>query len=247
MGFERIRVLRHLFGAMAGQALSGQEGTPTVRGAVEMRSLLAELREHEMSDWLLRDLPMAVIDTETTGFDPGMDELLSIAATIANPDRECGVFHTFVRLPAGRSIPDAVSDLTGITEDDVREAVPAADALQAFLQFVGDRVLVAHHAGHDVRFLNAALRRTWGIELNQHILDTGKIAMLLHAMRKYPTLDMLLSLYDIPCDRRHTAAGDAHMTSIVLSRQLDLLLQNGVATLGQLWAKLIVLEHAMQG
>ncbi len=246
MGFERIRMLRHLFGGMAGHALPGQEGNPTARAEVELRSLLADLQEHEMSDWPLGELPMAVIDTETTGFDPAADVLLSIAATTGKPEEACDAFHTFVRLPAGRVIPEVVRDLTGITEGDLQDAPQAADALQAFLQFVGDRVLVAHHAGHDIRFLNAALRRAWGVELNHHVLDTGKIAMLLHSMKKYPTLDMLLALYDVPCRERHTASGDALMTGVVLQRQLELLTVGRILTLGQLWEKLIVLEHAMQ-
>jgi DNA polymerase-3 subunit epsilon len=241
--FERIRVLRHLFGGATDRSLAGT-GEPSIQEQVELRSLLAALREHEMSDTALNDLEMAVIDTETTGFDPLVDVLLSLAAVLVDPGARVGEpFHCYVRLPADRQVPPHITELTGITEEDVRQGEPLAAALQKFLQFVGERVLVAHHAGHDVRFLNAALRKSWGVELDHHVLDTGKIAMWLHQMAKYPSLDVLLALYEIPLEGRHTAHGDAKMTAEVVNRQFALLDRQGVRTLGKLWEAMLVLEH----
>lgn len=244
MQFERIRVLRHLFGGATDRALSGAR-EPSMQEQVELRSLLAALREHEMSDTPLDDLQMAVIDTETTGFDPLADVLLSLAAVLVNPgvqiDREA--FQCYVKLPAGREVPAHITELTGITQEDADRGEPVATAMQKFLQFVGERILVAHHAGHDVRFLNAALRKSWGVELDHHVLDTGKIAMWLHQMNKYPSLDMLLALYEVPLDQRHTAYGDAKMTAQVIGRQFSLLDRQGIRTVGKLWEAMLVLEH----
>lgn len=249
MGFERIRVLRHLLGGLAGNPYATMDSpTPSLQSQAELRAMLHALHEHEMADQALDDLSLAVIDTETTGFIPTEDCLLSIGAVCLDPGatQSAPDFHTYVKLPKGRSIPEVVTRLTGITEQTVADAPDLGYALQLFLQFVGDRILVAHHAAHDIRFLNVNLRKSWGVELHHQVLDTGKIAMMLHSFKKYPALDVLLALYEIESVHRHTAIGDALMTSVVISRQLALLQQEGVQTLGALWERLLVLEHGQR-
>ncbi len=249
MGFERIRVLRHLFGGL-GDQYSGIEDSRSLQAEVELRAMLSALHEHEMSDQRLADLSYAVIDTETTGFSPQDDVLLSVAAVLLGqvPEDSPGFpeFYSFVRIPKDREVPELVSDLTGIYKEHVLQAPKVDEVLQMFLQYIGDRILIGHHVGHDIRFLNAALRKNWGIELHSQVLDTGKIAMCLHQMKKYPSLDMLLSLYEISVNERHTALGDAKMTAAVIERQLALLQEHGIYTLGKLWEMLLVLEHSQQ-
>ena len=246
MGFERIRVLRHLFGGSTDTSYAAMEGKASNwQSEAELRSILHALQEHEMADYPLDALSMAVIDTETTGFYPNQDHLLSIGAVQLDvPNgQEHPTFHTYVKLPKDYLIPDVVTDLTGITEETVKDAPDLGSALQSFLQFVGDRILVAHHAAHDIRFLNVGLRKSWGVELDHHILDTGKIAMILHDFKKYPSLDVLLSLYGVVTSDRHTALGDAMMTAKIMTTQVALLQEKGLTKLGHLWEWLVVLEH----
>lgn len=249
MGFERIRVLRHLLGGLAGNPYGTMDSpAPSLQSQAELRAMIHALHEHEMADQLLDDLSFAVIDTETTGFVPTEDCLLSIGAVCLDPlaDGSAPGFHTYVKLPKNRTIPDVVVQLTGITSETVADAPNLDYALQIFLQFVGDRILVAHHAAHDIRFINVNLRKSWGVELHHQVLDTGKIAMTLHRLKKYPALDVLLALYEIETVHRHTALGDALMTAMVIKRQLAILKDEGVKTLGQLWERLLVLEHELR-
>ncbi len=249
MGFERIRVLRHLLGGLAGNPYGTMDSpTPSLQSQAELRAMINALQEHEMADQVLDELSLAVFDTETTGFVPTEDCLLSIGAVCLDPGVRETIpdFHTYVKLPKDRIIPDVVVQLTGITEQTVADAPDLGYALQIFLQFIGDRILVAHHAAHDIRFINANLRKSWGVELHHQVLDTGKIAMALHRFKKYPTLDILLALYEIDTVHRHTALGDALMTALVIRRQLAILKEEGVQTLGQLWERLLVLEHELR-
>ncbi len=243
VGFERIRVLKHLFGNSNTELDRGLENAESLQAQVEMRATLRAIHEHEMSDLQLTQAPYAVIDTETTGFEVQQDRLLSLAAVLFDQTASVREFHTFVKLRQGDEIPQVVRDLTGITEEVLRDAPPLELALQAFLQFIGDRVIVAHHAGHDVKFINAALRRHFAIELQQHIIDTGKVSLCVHDLKKYPSLDALLELYEIPVTERHTALGDARMTACVWARQIHLLQALGVSTFGPLWERLYVLER----
>lgn len=245
MAFERIRVLRHLLGGGAPRELTSLDHERSLQGQVELRSMLTAAREHDMADTDLSVLPYAVIDTETTGFAPQEDRLLSVAAVLCDPAdaaADAG-FHSFVGSPGDVVIPQIVTELTGITVSDLVGAPPVGDVLQWFLQYVGDRTIVAHHAAHDMRFLSLALRRTWGVEWQPQVLDTGKWAMCLHVFRKYPTLDMLLALYEVPVQMRHSALGDARMTERLLRAIIRDSHERGVRTLGDLWERLLLLEH----
>ena len=244
MDFERIRVWRHLLGGALERELGPLSANQSLQSQAEMRAFLSDLRNHVQYEEKLGQMQYAVIDTETTGFSPSDDQLLSVAAVkLDGQAQDPQAFQSFVALPGGMAVPQAVQDLTGITQDVLREAPKIADVLTRFLQYIEDRVLIAHHAGFDIRFLNNALRRNFAIELTSPVLDTGKIAMLLHSFNKYPTLDMLLSLYEIPAKDRHTAEGDALMTAGVFVRELALLNAHGVETLGQLWERLMWLER----
>lgn len=244
MGFERIRMLRHLFGGAPGNQLGALDEARSLQAEVELRALLQSMREGGLFDQALMELPYAVIDTETTGFSPQDDVLLSVGAVVIDPDLEPDEgFHSLVAAPGLAAIPPAVERLTGISQKDVSEAPALVQVLPELLRYLGDRVLVAHHAAHDVRFLNAALRRAFGVELDRQVLDTGKIAMLLHDFKKYPSLDMLVSLYDVIPSGRHTALGDAKMTAVILRKQLTLLGETDTKSLGQLWEKLLFLER----
>lgn len=244
MGFERIRVLRHLFGGSGKPEMTGFDDAQSLQAQVELRAMLRSAQEHALAEVLLTELSYAVVDTETTGFSPQTDALLSIGAVACDLGTQCSdAFHTYIALRSDMQIPPVVAKLTGITAATLRSAPPLDRALQLFLQYVGDRIIVAHHAGHDMRFLTTGLRRAWGIEWQAQVLDTGKIAMCVHELSKYPSLDALLAFYEIPVVDRHSAAGDALMTTAVARRLFVDCERAGLATLGALWERLLWLEH----
>ena len=65
---------------------------------------------------LLED-EVVVVDTETTGLDPSRDQLIEIAACILRGPEVVEHFQTFVN--PGRPIPAEITELTGITQEDV--------------------------------------------------------------------------------------------------------------------------------
>lgn len=86
---------------------------------------------------------VVVFDLETTGLSPSNDEIIQIAAIkigggkmLANDS-----FCSYVR--PTRRISSVITDLTGITDDDVEDAPPALDTLKQFAAFCGDSLLVA--------------------------------------------------------------------------------------------------------
>ena len=115
-----------------------------------------------------------VFDTETTGLDPGCEYLTEIGAVLVRDGQVVDEFDTFVKPP--KPITPKITELTGITNEMVADAPTEGEALQAFLDFAGGRVLVAHNAnGFDIRFLRAAAGRS-GIKFEPTYIDTLTMA-----------------------------------------------------------------------
>ena len=100
----------------------------------------------------------AVIDCETTGFDPGTDRIITVAVIRADFSRlDRGTRLTgdslVVEVNPGVPIPEAATAVHGLRDADVAGWPPFADEAQELRDFIGDRVLVGHNAQFDKRFL----------------------------------------------------------------------------------------------
>ena len=95
---------------------------------------------------LLED-EVVVVDTETTGLDPSRDQLIEIAACILRGPEVVEHFQTFVN--PGRPIPAEITELTGITQEDVDGAPAPSLAVELFATWADGRDLVAHNASFD--------------------------------------------------------------------------------------------------
>ncbi len=97
---------------------------------------------------------VCVVDVETTGYDPGRDQLIEVAAAVMRGPHVVDRFATLVDplVP----IPVEIRKLTGITDDDVAGRPCAQAAVSALIEFIGDRDVVAHNARFDRAFVSAS-------------------------------------------------------------------------------------------
>ena len=122
----------------------------------------------------LSDATFVVVDLETTGGAPVDAGITEIGAVRIRGGEILGEFSTLVN--PGMPIPPFVAALTGITDALVATAPRLGAVLPAFLEFLGDAVLIAHNAPYDVGFLKGAcakLDRPWP---GPTVLDTARIA-----------------------------------------------------------------------
>ncbi len=98
-----------------------------------------------------------VLDTETTGFDPGTgDRIVEIGAVeLLNHMPTGRQYHQYIN--PKRDMPEDAFKVHGLSEEFLRDFPVFEDAAQAFLDFIGDAKLVIHNAAFDVKFLNAEL------------------------------------------------------------------------------------------
>jgi DNA polymerase III epsilon subunit family exonuclease len=101
-----------------------------------------------------------VFDLETTGLHPDADDIIQIAAVRMLDGRRTDTDSFFSYVRPTRPIPPFISNYTGVTNEQVRQAPAAADVLRDFGRFVGNSTLVAHN-GHrfDMKFLEAVCSR----------------------------------------------------------------------------------------
>ena len=121
----------------------------------------------------LFEVPFCVLDLETTGATARDCEITEIGAVKYQSGELQGTFHTLVN--PGVEIPPTITVLTGITQLMVVEAPRIAEALPAFLEFIGDAVIVGHNVRFDMSFLNAAAERLGYGRLPNRTADTAAL------------------------------------------------------------------------
>ncbi len=163
---------------------------------------------------LLDGARLAVLDTETTGLDPGLGHGLVEVAWVALDDGEIGETWTTLVNP-GRPIPPDASAVHGITDPMVRDApVPAAVAAELERRCAG-RTLVFHNAAFDLPFLAALLRAGGRLPLSHPVVDTLGLARGLGDPGSN-SLVALASRFKLPPEAAHRALGDALTTARLL-------------------------------
>jgi DNA polymerase-3 subunit epsilon len=187
-----------------------------------------------------------VLDSETTGLNPATDRLITIGA-VAVIDGEIRLDDAFAALIKIARNTSAVT-VHGVTRDQALEGVDEPVALERFLDYLRDGVIVGHHIGHDIATLDVACGRHWGLTLANRSLDTMDLTLHLERAGAFAgrppikqfTLDALCGLFGVIPHDRHTATGDAFITAQVFLRLLKLAVRHGRTTLGAVCDEFVV-------
>ncbi len=223
--------------AVAGIAILVRARTLAARGAARpeyaAETPLSAAPGVALAQTLLDDLEFVVFDTETTGLRPQAgDEIIAIGA-VKVVDRRVRAEQSFDALAhPGRSIPASSTKIHGITNAMVADKRPVREVLADFRRYAGDGVLVAHNAAFDLAFI-ARLEGAAGVHFTNPVLDTLNLSRHLHPHESDHSLDAVAERYGLALEARHSALGDALVTSEVLTRQLTELGARGIRTLGE--------------
>lgn len=157
-------------------------------------------------------------DLETTGLSSQKDEIIEIGAVRMRGGKELGRFQTFVN--PGRRLEQKIVELTGITDAMLADAPSIEKVLPEFLEFVGDRVLVAHNADFDTGFIREACRKQ-GLPYGFTSVDTLILSQnLLPHLNKFK-LDVVSNALSLPDFNHHRAGDDAVTCGLIFHKLTD--------------------------
>ena len=147
-------------------------------------------------------------DIETTGLSAARDKITEIGAVKVENGVITDTFSTFAN--PEMPIPQKITQLTGITDDMVKDAPSQSEAVGAFLEFAGDNVLVAHNAPFDTSFIAKACE-DMGREYNYTSIDTVAISRAILTDIKNCKLDTVAKFLRLGDFDHHRATDDAEM------------------------------------
>ena len=147
-------------------------------------------------------------DIETTGLSAARDKITEIGAVKVENGVITDTFSTFAN--PEMPIPQKITQLTGITDDMVKDAPSQSEAVGAFLEFARDNVLVAHNAPFDTSFIAKACE-DMGREYNYTSIDTVAISRAILTDIKNCKLDTVAKFLRLGDFNHHRATDDAEM------------------------------------
>lgn len=167
-----------------------------------------------------------IFDTETTGFSFDKDRILSIGA-LKLINKNILVKESFEVYISQTHYDVDSAEIHGILKKGKKECIDEVEALERFLSYIKNYVLVGHHVMFDVTMINEVLKRNGLPKLKNQTLDTGLLykrtlltASVLQKKEQY-SLDDLAEKFNISKKDRHTALGDAYITVIAFLSILD--------------------------
>ncbi|WP_088824694.1 exonuclease domain-containing protein, partial [Streptococcus pneumoniae] len=162
----------------------------------------------------LSEATYVVFDVETTGLSAIYNDLIQVAASKMYKGNVIAEFDEFIN--PGHPLSAFTTELTGITDDHVKNAKPLEQVLQEFQEFCKDTVLVAHNATFDVGFMNANYERHDLPKISQPVIDTLEFARNLYPEYKRHGLGPLTKRFGVALEHHHMANYDAEATGRLL-------------------------------
>ena len=161
-----------------------------------------------------------VFDIETTGLKYESADIIEIGAVKIKDGVIVERFESFIN--DGVIIPSNITQLTGITNEMIRNASSSEVVLKKFYEFSKDCVLVAHNASFDTGFIRYHSAK-FSLEFENLYTDTLMLSKyLLHDLENHK-LDTLCEHFDIDLTNHHRASDDAEATGFVFLKFIDML------------------------
>lgn len=146
------------------------------------------------------------LDLETTGLEPKKEKITEIAALKVEHGQITGRFVTLVN--PKRPLTERVVELTGITDDMLKDAPVIDDIIGEVLEFIGNLPLLGHNIRFDYSFLKqAAVNQK--MEFECEAVDTLKLCRKLMPEQEKKNLGNACTYYKIEQPLAHRAEADA--------------------------------------
>ncbi|MGC8603429.1 MAG: 3'-5' exonuclease [Desulfomonilaceae bacterium] len=195
----------------------------------------------------LENYDFVVFDTELTGLEPRLDEIVSIGAVKVQNLRIALGKNFFCYAKPNKALPKNSTLIHRITSNQIINAPPLQVTLPDFINFTIGAVIVGHFVSIDMNFLNRATKNFMGGKIKNPVIDTMKMAQFYEDYRKrnyYDDSTTMLSFglndlakkYGLPLFEKHDALEDAMQTAYLFLFLVKKLRNLGLSTIKDLIA-----------
>lgn len=154
------------------------------------------------------DGPVAFVDLETTGVQPGVHRVIDVAVIGATGGQLDFEWQTLVH--PGARITGGITALTGITDEMIADAPPFERVARELRERLAGRVFVAHNVRFDYGFIRREFARM-GSEWRAPNLCTVRLSRALYPEMPRHNLDAVMEKHGITVQQRHRAMPDAQV------------------------------------
>jgi len=169
-----------------------------------------------------------VFDLETTGLSPLNDQIIEFGAVKIKEGQVIDTFSTLVN--PQRPISSIITEITGITNEMLKDKSTIEEILPKFLRFLEGSILVAHNANFDYRFLKQQVKVVLNQDLNRAYVDTLSLSRSLLSI-KSNSLDKVVKALNLEEFNHHRALDDADITAKVFLSLMEIAEKRGKKTL----------------
>lgn len=173
-------------------------------------SLPAKARSEKGKSLLQFPQEFTVIDAETTGYSAEYDEIIEFAAIRVHDGIAVDKMQTFVK-PIN-PVDGYIEQLTGITNDMLRDAPVPRDILPTILDFFGDDILVGHNVNFDINFLYDYAEKYLDRTINNDFVDTLRLSRQLLPELEHHRLSDIAQFFSVPQPISHRSLADCDTT-----------------------------------
>jgi DNA polymerase-3 subunit epsilon len=156
-----------------------------------------------------------VISTETTGLKPDKDVILSIGAVAV--ENNMVVVNDFFEVILLQYI---FLHENGLSNEFIVESklpkLGEPEAIQAFIDFIGNSILVGHRIHFDIEMINEALYKMGCSRLKNEAIDVEIMyRKLIDNTDKQFSVDDLCNTFKVAKNERHSSAEDAYTIALL--------------------------------
>lgn len=237
---ETLQGLPDLYEALTKADIKMLQGAELLLVEDELRILtnLSDRQVPEIRD--IKDQEFVVFDLETTGLSRYKDRITEIGAVRVKDGKITEIYNELVN--PQMVIPEKVVELTGITNDLVKDKPKIEEVLPGFLEFCGDAILVGQNTDFDIGFVKENAYKM-GIDFNPIYMDTLPMARALFEDMKKFSLDKIARKLEIPAFNHHRASDDARATAQIFIKMFKMIMSQdninlrNINELKSYWAK----------
>ncbi len=162
----------------------------------------------------IEEADYCIVDVETTGLSPRHNGVIEIGLVRVSGLKIIDTYSSFIN--PGKDIPYFITQLTGITNEDVYDAPFFEDIADEITEFIGSNILAAHNLSFDSSFLKKEFIYCGKEPLNNLGLCTLKLSRRIYPMLRSKSLGVVCKHLGLKNSGAHRALSDSEVTAKLL-------------------------------